>query len=211
MASKTRKRGTGLVERPETVTACSIRRSRRLGSCVPRSHSCERLPENHKPDAMRENKLLGTEARGIRYVLVLLFIKCVSDKYAGMVYAPITIPPGAGFKDMVALKGQPDIGDRIKKKIVAPTTYPTCPTSTTPPSSAAARKWWTGPRSTSAKTAPPESPAPPARHLAILDACDKLRQPQSLHLSATCPIPPAPGPPVPCYPRTKCATDCRST
>jgi type I restriction enzyme M protein len=87
---------------------------------VPRSHSCERLPENHKPDAMRENKLLGTEARGIRYVLVLLFIKCVSDKYAGMVYAPITIPPGAGFKDMVALKGQPDIGDRIKKKIVAP-------------------------------------------------------------------------------------------
>src|SRR5438876_8068034 len=46
------------------------------------------------------------------YVLVLLFIKYVSDKYAGQPYAPITIPPGASFKDMVALKGKPDIGDR---------------------------------------------------------------------------------------------------
>ena len=39
------------------------------------------------------------------YVLVLLFIKYVSDKYAGQPCAPITIPPGACFKDMVALKG----------------------------------------------------------------------------------------------------------
>jgi type I restriction enzyme M protein len=39
------------------------------------------------------------------YVLVLLFIKYVSDKYAGQPYAPITIPPGASFKDMVALSG----------------------------------------------------------------------------------------------------------
>jgi hypothetical protein len=39
------------------------------------------------------------------YVLVLLFIKYVSDKYAGQPYAPITIPKGASFKDMVALKG----------------------------------------------------------------------------------------------------------
>ncbi|MEP7306363.1 MAG: hypothetical protein ABJA98_12670 [Acidobacteriota bacterium] len=31
---------------------------------------------------------------------VLLFIKYVSDKYAGQPYAPITIPPGASFKDM---------------------------------------------------------------------------------------------------------------
>jgi len=29
------------------------------------------------------------------YVLVLLFIKYVSDKYAGRRYSPITIPPGA--------------------------------------------------------------------------------------------------------------------
>ena len=54
------------------------------------------------------------------YVLVLLFIKYVSDKYAGVPYAPITIPQGASFKDMVALKGKPDIGDQINKKIIAP-------------------------------------------------------------------------------------------
>ena len=54
------------------------------------------------------------------YVLVLLFIKYVSDKYAGQPYAPITIPPGASFKDMVVLKGKPDIGDQINKKIIAP-------------------------------------------------------------------------------------------
>ena len=54
------------------------------------------------------------------YVLVLLFVKYVSDKYAGQPYAPITIPKGASFKDMVALKGKPDIGDQINKKIIAP-------------------------------------------------------------------------------------------
>ena len=54
------------------------------------------------------------------YVLVLLFIKYISDKYAGVPYAPITIPAGASFKDMVALKGKPDIGDQINKKIIAP-------------------------------------------------------------------------------------------
>jgi type I restriction enzyme M protein len=54
------------------------------------------------------------------YVLVLLFIKYVSDKYAGQPYAPITIPKGASFKDMVALKGKPSIGDDINKKIIAP-------------------------------------------------------------------------------------------
>src|ERR1700730_6769173 len=54
------------------------------------------------------------------YVLVLLFIKYVSDKFAGAPYAPITIPPGASFKDMVALKGTSDIGDQINKRIIAP-------------------------------------------------------------------------------------------
>ena len=54
------------------------------------------------------------------YVLVLLFIKYVSDKYAGQPYAPILIPEGASFKDMVALKGKSDIGDQINKKIVGP-------------------------------------------------------------------------------------------
>jgi type I restriction enzyme M protein len=54
------------------------------------------------------------------YVLVLLFIKYVSDKYAGHPYAAITVPPGSSFRDMVALKGKPDIGDQINKKIVGP-------------------------------------------------------------------------------------------
>ncbi|WP_366929731.1 class I SAM-dependent DNA methyltransferase [uncultured Thiodictyon sp.] len=54
------------------------------------------------------------------YVLVLLFIKYVSDKYADLPFAPITIPAGASFKDMVALKGKPDLGDQINKRIIAP-------------------------------------------------------------------------------------------
>ena len=54
------------------------------------------------------------------YVLVLLFIKYISDKYAGVPYAPITVPKGASFKDLVALKGKPSIGDDINKKIIAP-------------------------------------------------------------------------------------------
>lgn len=54
------------------------------------------------------------------YVLVMLFIKYISDKWAGQPYAPINIPAGSSFKDMVALKGTPDIGDKINKKIIAP-------------------------------------------------------------------------------------------
>ena len=54
------------------------------------------------------------------YVLVLLFVKYVSDKYAGVPYAPIIIPQGASFSDMVELKGKSDIGDQINKKIIGP-------------------------------------------------------------------------------------------
>lgn len=54
------------------------------------------------------------------YVLVLLFIKYISDKYAGVPYAPITIPKGASFKDLVALKGDPHVGEKINTKIIAP-------------------------------------------------------------------------------------------
>ena len=51
------------------------------------------------------------------YVLVLLFVKYVSDKYAGEMYASIVIPEGGSFKDMVALKGKKDIGEGINKII----------------------------------------------------------------------------------------------
>jgi type I restriction enzyme M protein len=54
------------------------------------------------------------------YVLVLLFLKYISDKYAGKPYAPIKVPTGASFQDMVALKGNSEIGDLINKKIVGP-------------------------------------------------------------------------------------------
>ncbi|MFL6335899.1 MAG: N-6 DNA methylase [Pyrinomonadaceae bacterium] len=51
------------------------------------------------------------------YVLVLLFVKYVSDKYAGRKDALIEVPPGGGFSDMVALKGDKEIGDKINKII----------------------------------------------------------------------------------------------
>ncbi|PKO04923.1 MAG: type I restriction-modification system subunit M [Chloroflexi bacterium HGW-Chloroflexi-3] len=51
------------------------------------------------------------------YVLVLLFMKYVSDKYAGKNHALIEVPPGGSFQDMVALKGKVDIGDGINKII----------------------------------------------------------------------------------------------
>ncbi len=54
------------------------------------------------------------------YVLVMLFIKYVSDKYANQAFAPIQVPAGASFADMVALTGNPEIGDLINKRIIAP-------------------------------------------------------------------------------------------
>ncbi len=54
------------------------------------------------------------------YVLVLLFVKYISDKYAGLDYAQITIPEGASFQDMVALIGDKEIGDKINKQILNP-------------------------------------------------------------------------------------------
>ena len=55
------------------------------------------------------------------YVLFMLFIKYVSDKYGDYdgFEPPVVIPKGASFKDMVALKGKSDIGDRINTQVVA--------------------------------------------------------------------------------------------
>ncbi len=54
------------------------------------------------------------------YVLFMLFIKYISDKYGNSddFAPPVVIPPGASFKDMVALKGDPEIGDRINKQVI---------------------------------------------------------------------------------------------
>ncbi len=54
------------------------------------------------------------------YVLTLLFVKYVSDKYAGKRYAPVKVPEGTSFADMVALKGKSDIGDRLNKQVIGP-------------------------------------------------------------------------------------------
>ena len=51
------------------------------------------------------------------YVLTLLFMKYVSDKYAGSPDALIEVPAGGGFADMVQLRGDKEIGDRINKII----------------------------------------------------------------------------------------------
>jgi type I restriction enzyme M protein len=51
------------------------------------------------------------------YVLVLLFVKYVSDKYAGHKDAVVDVPKGGSFADMVALNGDKEIGDKINKII----------------------------------------------------------------------------------------------
>jgi len=51
------------------------------------------------------------------YVLVLLFVKYVSDKYAGVEDALIEVSQGASFQDIFALKGDKEIGDKINKII----------------------------------------------------------------------------------------------
>ena len=47
------------------------------------------------------------------YVLVLLFVKYVSDKFSNDPNAIIEIPAGGSFTDMIALKHQKDIGDKM--------------------------------------------------------------------------------------------------
>lgn len=56
------------------------------------------------------------------YVLFMLFIKYITDKYADSdeFSPPVVIPKGASFKDMIALKGKPDIGDKINTKVIQP-------------------------------------------------------------------------------------------
>src|SRR5438874_11335732 len=51
------------------------------------------------------------------YVLTLLFMKYVSDKYAGQSDALIEVPEGGSFADMVAVRGDKEIGDKINKII----------------------------------------------------------------------------------------------
>lgn len=47
------------------------------------------------------------------YVLVLLFVRYISDKYVDQKDAIVIIPKGGSFSDLVALKGKPNIGEGI--------------------------------------------------------------------------------------------------
>lgn len=69
--------------------------------------SCDKLRGSMEPSQYKD------------YVLVLLFVKYVSDKYANDPNGLISIPAGGSFKDMQALKGQKDIGEKIDMAISA--------------------------------------------------------------------------------------------
>ncbi len=51
------------------------------------------------------------------YILTLLFVKYISDKYGGDEDAVIIVPEGGSFTDMVRLKNDKEIGDKINKII----------------------------------------------------------------------------------------------
>ena len=55
------------------------------------------------------------------YVLFILFIKYITDKYGDSTdfAPPVTIPKGASFTDMLALRGKSDIGDKINTQVIA--------------------------------------------------------------------------------------------
>ena len=51
------------------------------------------------------------------YILTLLFVKYVSDKFKGVVYGDIDVPDGGSFDDMLALIGDKNIGEKMDKII----------------------------------------------------------------------------------------------
>ena len=51
------------------------------------------------------------------YILTLLFVKYVSDKFKGVAYGDIDVPEGGSFDDMLALIGKKNIGEEIDKII----------------------------------------------------------------------------------------------
>jgi type I restriction enzyme M protein len=52
------------------------------------------------------------------FIMTLLFMKYVSDKYAGKSGAVIEMPEGGSFADTVALKGKKEIGEGIDRSSV---------------------------------------------------------------------------------------------
>ena len=56
------------------------------------------------------------------YVLFMLFIKYITDKYGDSTdfAPPVTIPTASSFTDMLELRGRSDIGDKINTEVIAP-------------------------------------------------------------------------------------------
>ena len=56
------------------------------------------------------------------YVLYMLFIKYITDKYENSTdfAPPVIIPKGSSFTDMLELRGKSDIGDKINTQVIAP-------------------------------------------------------------------------------------------
>lgn len=56
------------------------------------------------------------------YVLFMLFIKYISDKYGESedFAPPVNIPAGSSFRDMILLKGKSDVGEKINTQIIRP-------------------------------------------------------------------------------------------
>ncbi len=63
--------------------------------------SCDKLRGGMEPSQYKD------------YILTLLFIKYVSDKFKDDPYGAIAIPEGASFEDLVALKGDKNIGEKM--------------------------------------------------------------------------------------------------
>ncbi len=51
------------------------------------------------------------------YILTLLFVKYVTDKFKDVKYADIAVPEGGSFDDLVAVKGDKNIGEKMDKVI----------------------------------------------------------------------------------------------
>ncbi|OPY56601.1 MAG: hypothetical protein A4E55_02012 [Pelotomaculum sp. PtaU1.Bin035] len=84
------------------------------------------------------------------YILTLLFVKYVSDKFKGVAYGDIDVPDGGSFDDMLALIGDKNIARRWTKlsqksliKTLPSEVLLTTRISMTRTSSAKARKWST--------------------------------------------------------------------
>ena len=53
------------------------------------------------------------------YILTLLFVKYISDKFKGNPYAGVIVPEGGSFDAIVGLRGKKDIGEKIDTEVLA--------------------------------------------------------------------------------------------